>query len=503
MEKYDVVIVGAGPSGLETAVEASNRGVDVLLIEKDPIGTAKRTWNTFYTTIENFDLKNIAYPITDEIFSSSRILWHMNHHKPKIKYIVAQEKFTEEMIKRGDFDVLDETMVEGVENDHFVKLKTSNGDIKAKLVVDATGAASSVSKMFGIDRGFANSGHACYGIRLKNFTYDDIDLRNPHNQKQIETNPHTIFHNEIQIRIKKPFFDGLNPIPRRWTPSELFFYPIDENTMDVGYGFFIFKKQYYEWMPKVKKIGEKAFLKKLIFPMLNDRLKYVGYDISEHMENIECEYYGFGNPTIVSKPFAKNLIITGESAGRIEQNYLIGLERGLEYGKVSGEFTADYIHSLLLSSSAAGKSKKGKIKISDYAERVRKADVRLSLGYNVKLNAMLRDPLFMSLYLMFGDILNDAMLSGMRRWEELFAGGFPGRKPKKGLNGKEMRLIDGYVQRDMDPWMLVSFLLVMLPNTLDGLLYEFEGKLHGHKVWFETEEEATKKKKKEVKKWHY
>ena len=40
---YDIAVVGAGPSGLETAVEASNRGLDVILIEKDPIGIAKKT----------------------------------------------------------------------------------------------------------------------------------------------------------------------------------------------------------------------------------------------------------------------------------------------------------------------------------------------------------------------------------------------------------------------------------------------------------------------------
>ena len=484
---YDVAVVGAGPSGLETAVEASNRGLDVLLIEKDIINTAKRTWNTFYEAIEDFNLKNVAYPITDEIFSSNRILWHIKYHKPKIKYTVAQEKFTEEMLRRGDFDVLDKTTIEGVENGRFAKLKTSNGDIKTRLVVDATGALSSVSKMFGIDRGFANSGHACYGLRLKNFTYNDFDLCNPHTQKQIETNPHTIVHKEIQLKIKKPF--DLLP-PKRWTPSELFFYPLNENTMDVGYGFFIFKKQYHKWMPIVKRHGEEEFLKRMIFPMLKRLLGGMGYSLelglnSEETGNIECEYYGFGNPTIVRRPFAKNLIITGESAGRVEQLYLIGFERGLEHGKVSGRFAADYIHSL---SSSLFKSKR-QVKISDYTKRVRMADRQLSLARNVYFHALCRDPVFMNLYLMFGDVVFDSLLASGRRCEELV------NKGVRGINGKTMAFIDGYSERgEMDLRMLLSFLtLTVLPNTLDGLLYGIEKSLHGEKVWFESDEEMKKR----------
>ena len=43
MESYDVVVVGAGPGGSGTALEAARRGLRVLMVEKrQEIGSPKR-----------------------------------------------------------------------------------------------------------------------------------------------------------------------------------------------------------------------------------------------------------------------------------------------------------------------------------------------------------------------------------------------------------------------------------------------------------------------------
>ena len=38
MKEYDVIIIGAGPGGYETALYAKEQGLSVLLIEKDKLG---------------------------------------------------------------------------------------------------------------------------------------------------------------------------------------------------------------------------------------------------------------------------------------------------------------------------------------------------------------------------------------------------------------------------------------------------------------------------------
>lgn len=38
MEKYDVIIIGAGPGGYETAIEAAHRGLKTVLFERDKVG---------------------------------------------------------------------------------------------------------------------------------------------------------------------------------------------------------------------------------------------------------------------------------------------------------------------------------------------------------------------------------------------------------------------------------------------------------------------------------
>jgi Dehydrogenases (flavoproteins) len=43
MEHYDVVVVGGGPAGLSAGVKCAENGVKTLIIEKDPIDTAKKS----------------------------------------------------------------------------------------------------------------------------------------------------------------------------------------------------------------------------------------------------------------------------------------------------------------------------------------------------------------------------------------------------------------------------------------------------------------------------
>ena len=54
---FDVIIVGGGPAGLGSALHLAEKGMDVLLLEKNRINTTPKTWLTFDHIIEKYGLE--------------------------------------------------------------------------------------------------------------------------------------------------------------------------------------------------------------------------------------------------------------------------------------------------------------------------------------------------------------------------------------------------------------------------------------------------------------
>lgn len=128
MSERDVVVVGAGPSGIATALALKDRGVRPLLVDRaEQVASAWRgrydrlrlnTWRPFS------DLPGRRFPRGTPTFPSrDQLIEHLDRH--------AHEEGIE--LKLG-------THIERVDSeDHVWRLATSAGDLTARQVVIATG----------------------------------------------------------------------------------------------------------------------------------------------------------------------------------------------------------------------------------------------------------------------------------------------------------------------------------------------------------------------------
>ena len=125
--KYDVVIVGAGPAGINCAIEASKLGLKYILLEKGVLVNSIYNFPTnmtFFSTSKKLEIGDIPFishtekPTRREALEYYRRLVY--HYK---LYVVYKQK-VEQVEKKGD--------------DHFL-LTTSDTEYETSNIVIATG----------------------------------------------------------------------------------------------------------------------------------------------------------------------------------------------------------------------------------------------------------------------------------------------------------------------------------------------------------------------------
>lgn len=157
-KNFDVIIVGAGSSGVNAALSAARNGMSVLLIDKNgcPGGTNTSAMvaplMTFHAG-EKQVVKGIAQEIIDRLSECGGTLGHIPDPIGMVSTITPIDS---ELLKLVYFDMLSEepnittllyTFLKSVEveNDqvHAVKVLNKNGTTtyKAKIFIDATGDA--------------------------------------------------------------------------------------------------------------------------------------------------------------------------------------------------------------------------------------------------------------------------------------------------------------------------------------------------------------------------
>jgi thioredoxin reductase (NADPH) len=68
-QTYDLIIVGAGPTGIAIGAEARKAGLDALLIDRGPVTAAIMnfpTYMTFFTTRDKLEIANVPLSVPDE-----------------------------------------------------------------------------------------------------------------------------------------------------------------------------------------------------------------------------------------------------------------------------------------------------------------------------------------------------------------------------------------------------------------------------------------------------
>lgn len=120
MKKFDLIVVGAGPSGLSAAIEAAKRGLDVVVFDEN-----EKPGGQLFKQIHKF-------------FGSKE-------HRAKVRGFVIGKQLLDEADEAGVKVVLNATVI-GLYQDHevVVKIGESISHYKGDAVIIATGAAENM-----------------------------------------------------------------------------------------------------------------------------------------------------------------------------------------------------------------------------------------------------------------------------------------------------------------------------------------------------------------------
>lgn len=168
-EKYDVIIIGAGPAAFECAAGLSNSGKTVLIIEKDVVSGNKVCGGGVTYLADGYDIpENISRSFSSTKVSVGAKKYVINFKKP-LKTIIRSEfgDYQRSTISKfGNIDVLTGTEVTEIKENSIV---AGQDEYFFKYLVGADGSDSVVRKHLDLKSDFCNG--LTYTIKQK---YDDV-----------------------------------------------------------------------------------------------------------------------------------------------------------------------------------------------------------------------------------------------------------------------------------------------------------------------------------------
>jgi thioredoxin reductase (NADPH) len=134
---YEIIIVGGGPNGLACAIEALNKGLKVLVLEKGTIAESIRRYPkqmTFFSTADNIAIGNIPFTIDKPKATREEALNYyrkvVEFYNLPIRLFCAAEKIRK---KQGDFHI--DTSTGDTYVTKYLILSTGYFDFPRKLKV--------------------------------------------------------------------------------------------------------------------------------------------------------------------------------------------------------------------------------------------------------------------------------------------------------------------------------------------------------------------------------
>ncbi|MEM1742380.1 MAG: NAD(P)/FAD-dependent oxidoreductase [Nitrososphaerota archaeon] len=156
MEKYDVIVVGAGPAGVAAAKASGKTGAKTLLIEKAPAIMANKPCGqaTSQETLKTAEVK----PEPDIVLNKAYAIVYapnMNYVKiDRIGFLIDKSRFLQEIATQAaEYGVeihVREEFIDMKIADRSVVVKTSRGEYEAGVVIGADGYNSRVAKCVGV-----------------------------------------------------------------------------------------------------------------------------------------------------------------------------------------------------------------------------------------------------------------------------------------------------------------------------------------------------------------
>ncbi len=173
-EFFDVIIMGAGPAGLGSAVHLAEKGVSLLLLEKNKICSTEKTWLTFDHIINKYELHEcVRNRFSKVIFSCYLGNSHSFERKDFISPI-DEERALELLLQRAKSNgaiIRDEEpfLNYSIRNEEDIEIRTTKGTYRAKLAIDAMGRDSSILRSYGRKNESLDMG--CLAFFLKNASH--------------------------------------------------------------------------------------------------------------------------------------------------------------------------------------------------------------------------------------------------------------------------------------------------------------------------------------------
>jgi menaquinone-9 beta-reductase len=316
MERFDVVVVGAGPSGAACAWRLKDAGLRVALLDRATFPRDKICGDALSVDVVN-QLPLLSEKI-EEAFSSlpGKVasygvrLFYPDNTSGDLPFLVKGENKCGYICSRMEFDhflfqqvknstntvIIENCQVLQTEYDHDEMIvKTNKGEMRAAIVIGADGAHSVVNKL--INRRAISRTHHCAGLRVY---YEGV----------------TGFHRDNFIELY--FF-------KETLPGYLWIFPMEGNKANVGIGML-------SSAVSKKKINLKELLDRLLSS--NDVIKG-RFKNAKPLESVK----GHGLPLGSTKRAISGdrCLLLGDAAGLIDPFTGEGIGNAIRSGRVAAE----------------------------------------------------------------------------------------------------------------------------------------------------------------------
>lgn len=306
---YDLVIVGGGPAGSSVAYEASKNGIKVALLEKEEtIAQSVRTSGvTWIQNIKEFDIPENCYnPIRNYSFCSPNNEVTISDVNPQAAVLDVRKtyRWLAEQAENQGTDIFLKTNIKDViknEKGDIVGVSGTNkeGDVifYSKIIVDASGFSSTVSKAMGFVTQWKRFGvGAEYEAKVENVDQETWWLM----------------------------------VGQKYSPAGYaWIFPVGKNIVRIGVG--------------VGKPDSAVDPTERLKELIDSKTGPIGK--LGKITPIEFHYGLIPNDGLSRKTVYNNLILVGDSAGQANPLVLEGIRYAIKFGRIAGKIAANAIKS--------------------------------------------------------------------------------------------------------------------------------------------------------------
>lgn len=311
VSKCDVLVIGAGPAGLSTAITTSHLGLETIVIEKnseigeyikssaltwrdviDEWNISKKSiarWYNKFRLVSFHSKKEVIVPFRDYIcctLNFEKFLVELSKKCVKSKTIFLMNK------KVGDLNI---------RNGKEVEVELNDGKkIKSKIIVDASGLSAVIARKLGLV-----PKHFELGVGME-YELSNAKIEDPER--------FDIFVGEREVI----------PIGYGWS------FPVGKDKTRIGVGTSII-------IGKDKKVNIKNSLNKFISK--NSQV----HSITKDSKKIETHSGSYPLGGFFDKTYADNVLVVGDAAGHASPLFAEGIRYALKFGKFAGNIVFDAI----------------------------------------------------------------------------------------------------------------------------------------------------------------